>query len=117
MLQTAREIAALQQKSMRGGYPLLPPETVLRRLQPAAPQKARQPSYTVIANGHTLATGRRRPDGGVNIALAAPLPADHAVIHAATTEILNNLCVTEKGCQKTTLSAIATSSPAHAQAA
>jgi ParB family transcriptional regulator, chromosome partitioning protein len=119
LLQTARELAALQQQRVGRGYPLLEPETVLRRLQPPAPKRAPSPnpSHTVIANGRPLATGHRRPDGTLHIAFAAPLPQNRATIHAATDEIVDNLCESEKGCNDATLSAITTNSPSHAQAA
>jgi ParB family chromosome partitioning protein len=121
LLQTAREIAACQQKSMRNGCPLLPPEAVLRRLQPPAPPRTsnlnKNPSHTVIADGHPLATGHRLPNGAIQITFAAPLPQNRATIHAATTEILDNLCETEKGCTSTTLSDMATKRRPHAQAA
>jgi ParB family chromosome partitioning protein len=124
LLQTAREIAALQQQRADRGFPFLDAETVIRRLQPPAPKRApsppnlnRNPSHTVIAEGRTLASGHRRPDGAIHIALATPLPRDRATIHAATDEILDNLCEPEKGCNDATLSVITTNRPPHAQAA
>jgi ParB family chromosome partitioning protein len=119
LLQTAREIAALQQQRAGRGFPFLDAETVLRRLQPPAPKRApsQNVSHTVIAEGRTLASGHRRPDGAIHIALATPLPRDRATIHAATDEILDNLCEPGKGCNDATLSTITTNSPSHAQAA
>ncbi len=119
MLQAAREIAALQRHRAGRGFPFLEPESVLRRLQPTAPKRAPSPnaSHTVIANGRTLASGHRRPDGTVQITFAAPLPQNRAIIHAATDEIMDNLCEPEKGCNVATLSTSETDNRSHAQAA
>jgi ParB family chromosome partitioning protein len=119
LLQTAREIAALQQQRTARRFPLLDPETVLRRLQPPAPKQPPNPhaSYTVIADGRTIASGHRRPDGAIQITHATPLPQNRAITHAATDEILANMCEHEKGCNVATLSTSATNSPSHAQAA
>jgi len=101
IIQTAREIAALQKHSILNHGAWLPPETVLRRLL----QRESPDTHSVTAqDGRKLAAGLRRRNGAIQITVTAPLPADRARVLAATAEILDNLCGTEKGWSTPTLS-------------
>jgi ParB family chromosome partitioning protein len=100
IIQTATEISSLQKLRIRAGRAMLPPETVLRRLHHPETPRTAPTTHTVTApNGRTIATGHRRPDGSIQITIPATQPRDRATLHAAITEILDNLCGTENGWQ------------------
>jgi len=101
ILQTARDIATAQQQRAVQGHALLSPDLVLRRLlQPETP--IRPIHIVTAADGSTLARGERRPNGAIQITVTRP--QERARMLAATAEILDTLCVTEKGWPGPTLS-------------
>ena len=108
IIQTATEITALQSLRIRAGRAMLPPETVLRRFHHPETPIAAPTTHTVTdPNGRIIASGLRRPDGAIQITIPATAQQDRAAVHAAITEILDNLCGTEKGWPMPTNSVIA----------
>jgi ParB family chromosome partitioning protein len=115
ILQTAREIAALQKQRVLDGRASLPPKTVLHRLLQAETPSGTRPTHAVTAaDGRRLAAGVRRPDGVIHITVTATFPRERATVLTATAEILDNLCGIEKGWAVPTLSVTATSETARA---